>query len=43
MGQAYRVEELLALRDAISESVVSLDKFGAEQAIKGQSRVLLSL
>lgn len=34
---AYKVEELLALRDSVSESAVSLDKFPAEDAIKGTS------
>jgi hypothetical protein len=33
---AYRVEELLALRDSVSESAISLEKFGDEEAIKGQ-------
>ena len=32
---AYKVQELLALRDSVSESAVSLDKFGDEDAIKG--------
>jgi hypothetical protein len=32
---AYKVEELLALRGSVSESAVSLDKFGDEDAIKG--------
>jgi hypothetical protein len=32
---AYKVEELLALRDSVSESAVSLDKFPTEDAIKG--------
>ena len=32
---AYKVEELLALRDSVSESALSFDKFPAEDAIKG--------
>jgi hypothetical protein len=32
---AYKVEELLALRDSVSESAISLEKFGDEDAIKG--------
>jgi hypothetical protein len=32
---AYKVEELLALRDSVSESAISLEKFGDEEAIKG--------
>lgn len=36
MAPAYRVEELLALRDSVSESTVSLDKFADEDVIKGQ-------
>ncbi|ORY06650.1 hypothetical protein BCR34DRAFT_666554 [Clohesyomyces aquaticus] len=31
---AYRVEELLAIRDSVSESAVSLDKFADEDVIK---------
>ncbi|KAF2461209.1 hypothetical protein BDY21DRAFT_369249 [Lineolata rhizophorae] len=34
MAPAYKVEELLALRDSVSESAVSFDKFGDEDAIK---------
>jgi hypothetical protein len=34
---AYKVEELLALRDSVSESAISLGKFGDEEAIKGES------
>jgi hypothetical protein len=40
---AYKVEELLALRDSVSESAVSLDKFPTEDAIKGVLAVILSL
>jgi hypothetical protein len=36
MAPAYRVEELLALRDSVSESAVSLDKFADEDVIKGK-------
>jgi hypothetical protein len=36
MSLAYKVEELLALRDSVSESAVSLDKFADEDVIKGQ-------
>jgi hypothetical protein len=32
----YKVEELLALRDSVSESAVSLDKFADEEVIKGK-------
>lgn len=35
MAPAYKVEELLALRDSVSESAVSLDKFKDEDVIKG--------
>ncbi|KAF3051444.1 meiotic recombination [Didymella keratinophila] len=34
MAPAYKVEELLALRDSVSESAVSLDKFADEDVIK---------
>ncbi|KAF3043408.1 meiotic recombination [Didymella heteroderae] len=34
MAPAYKVEELLALRDSVSESAVSLDKFADEEVIK---------
>ncbi|KAF2869697.1 hypothetical protein BDV95DRAFT_596029 [Massariosphaeria phaeospora] len=34
MSLAYKVEELLALRDSVSESAVSLDKFADEDVIK---------
>lgn len=37
MSLAYRVEELLALRDSVSESAVSMDKFADEDVIKGRS------
>jgi hypothetical protein len=37
---AYKVEELLALRGSVSESTVSLDRFGDEEAIKGESKPL---
>ncbi|KAF2131328.1 hypothetical protein P153DRAFT_364925 [Dothidotthia symphoricarpi CBS 119687] len=36
MSLAYKVEELLALRDSVSESAVSIDKFADEDVIKGQ-------
>lgn len=35
MSLAYKVEELLALRDSVSESAVSIDKFADEDVIKG--------
>lgn len=35
---SYKVEELLALRDSVSESAVSIDKFADEDVIKGQWR-----
>ncbi|OCK83263.1 hypothetical protein K432DRAFT_423502 [Lepidopterella palustris CBS 459.81] len=34
MPQAYKVEELLALRDSVSESAVSLERFADEDVIK---------
>jgi hypothetical protein len=34
--QAYKVEELLAMRDSVSESAVSIEKFPNEEAIKGE-------
>ncbi|OAL50785.1 hypothetical protein IQ07DRAFT_438040 [Pyrenochaeta sp. DS3sAY3a] len=34
MSLAYKVEELLALRDSVSESAVSIDKFADEEVIK---------
>jgi hypothetical protein len=36
MSLAYKVEELLALRDSVSESAVSIDKFADGDVIKGQ-------
>jgi hypothetical protein len=33
---SYKVEELLALRDSVSESAVSIDRFADEDVIKGQ-------
>ncbi|KAF1364746.1 hypothetical protein EJ07DRAFT_97016 [Lizonia empirigonia] len=36
MAPAYKVEELLALRDSVSESAVSLDKFADEDVIKAE-------
>lgn len=36
MASAYKVEELLALRDSVSESAVSLDKFADEVVVKGK-------
>lgn len=35
MSPAYKVEELLALRDSVSESAVSLERFADEDVIKG--------
>lgn len=35
MSLAYKVEELLALRDSVSESAVSIEKFADEDVIKG--------
>ena len=32
---SYKVEELLALRDSVSESAVSIEKFADEDVIKG--------
>ncbi|KAJ9648029.1 hypothetical protein H2199_001806 [Coniosporium tulheliwenetii] len=40
---AYKVEELLALRDSVSESAVSLEKFGDEDAIKDLLTIPLAL
>jgi hypothetical protein len=40
MSFAYKVEELLALRDSVSESAVSIDRFADEDVIKGQSAAL---
>jgi hypothetical protein len=39
---AYKVEELLALRDSVSESAISLEKFGDEEAIKGRFSLIQS-
>jgi len=36
MTLVYRVEELLALRDSVSESAVSIEKFADEVVIKGE-------
>ncbi|KAF2120605.1 hypothetical protein BDV96DRAFT_609778 [Lophiotrema nucula] len=36
MSLAYKVEELLALRDSVSESAVSIDKFADEDAVKAE-------
>ena len=36
MSFAYKVEELLALRDSVSESAVSIDRFADEDVIKGE-------
>jgi hypothetical protein len=36
MSLAYKVEELLALRDSVSESAVSIDRFADGDVIKGQ-------
>lgn len=33
---AYKVEELLALRDSVSESAVSIERFADEDVIKGE-------
>lgn len=38
MSFAYKVDELLALRDSVSESAVSIEKFPNEDVIRGQSR-----
>jgi len=35
MAPTYKVEELLKLRNSVSESAVSLDKFAAEEEVKG--------
>ncbi len=43
MSLAYKVEELLALRDSVSESAVSLDKFADEDVIKGKRSLYLHL
>jgi hypothetical protein len=40
MSFAYKVEELLALRDSVSESAISIDRFADEDVIKGQSAAL---
>lgn len=34
-SMSYKVEELLALRDSVSESAVSIEKFADEDVIKG--------
>lgn len=39
MTLAYKVEELLALRDSVSESAVSIDKFADEDVIKGEQSI----
>src|ERR1051326_2322889 len=39
MAVAYKVEELLALRGTASESAVSAERFGDEEAIIGKSRI----
>ncbi|EAT77529.2 hypothetical protein SNOG_14986 [Parastagonospora nodorum SN15] len=36
MSLAYKVEELLALRDSVSESAVSIDRFADEDVIKAE-------
>jgi hypothetical protein len=36
MSFAYKVDELLALRDSVSESAVSIEKFPDEDVIRGQ-------
>lgn len=38
MSFAYKVDELLALRDSVSESAVSIEKFPNEDVIRGQFR-----
>jgi hypothetical protein len=43
MSFAYKVDELLALRDSVSESAVSIEKFPDEDAIRGQLRTCLLL
>jgi hypothetical protein len=39
---SYKVDELMALRDSVSESAVSLDKFNDEEVVRGQSWALPS-
>ena len=34
--QAYKTQELLALRDSVSETAVALDKFTDDEAVKGE-------
>jgi hypothetical protein len=34
--QPYKTQELLALRDSVSETAVTLEKFGDDDAIKGK-------
>lgn len=36
MSLAYKVDELLALRDSVSESAVSIEKFPDEDVIRGR-------
>jgi len=36
MTLVYRVEELLALGESVSESAVSIEKFADEEVIKGE-------
>lgn len=43
MSLAYKVEELLALRDSVSESAVSIERFADEDVIKGMWAALASL
>ena len=35
MSLAYKTDELYALRDSVSESAVSMDKFADDDVIKG--------
>lgn len=39
MSVRSKVAELLALRDSVSESAVSIDKFTDEEAVRGKSRL----
>ena len=34
--QPYKAQELLALRDSVSETAVAVEKFGDDDAIKGK-------
>jgi hypothetical protein len=39
---AYKVSELLALRESVSDDVVPLDKFNYEETIKGENKFLFN-